>query len=214
MQQSKVLQNEYRRAKVRVLDRKKQWVLAIDFKSAFDMLQREQLIAKMKDGGYDENLLIPIRNLLSKTTVTYDGKKIPTDKGCPQGSCISPDLWAIGMADLCRDLNLIGSRISSKKTEGLCFADDILVFCWDEVQLRKSWALIKKWSAENQIPLNKDKCSLMELRVDNRTPMSLLSPISELKLVTNVKYLGLIFEDSLKMQINLQDKREKEAKLK
>ena len=54
----------------------------------------------------------------------------------------------------------------------------------------------------------------MELRVDNRTPMSLLSPISELKLVTNVKYLGLIFEDSLKMQINLQDKREKEAKLK
>ena len=54
----------------------------------------------------------------------------------------------------------------------------------------------------------------MELRVDNRTPMSLLSPISELKLVTNVKYLGLIFEDSLKMQINLQDKKEKEAKLK
>ena len=118
------------------------------------------------------------------------------------------------MADLCRDLNLIGSRISPKKTEGLCFADDILVFCWDEVQLRKSWALIKKWSAENQIPLNTDKCALMELRVDNRTPMSLLSPISELKLVTHVKYLGLIFEDSLKMQINLQDKREKEAKLK
>ena len=133
MQQSKVLQNEYRRAKVRVLDRKKQWVLAIDFKSAFDMLQREQLIAKMKDGGYDENLLIAIRNLLLRTTVTYDGQKITTEKGCPQGSCISPDLWAIGMADLCRDLNLIGSRISSKKTEGLCFADDILVFCWDEV---------------------------------------------------------------------------------
>ena len=97
------------------------------------MLQREQLIEKMKNGGYDENLLIAIRNLLAKTTVTYNGQKIPTEKGCPQGSCISPDLWAIGMADLCRDLNLIGSQISAQKTEGLCFADDILVFCWDEV---------------------------------------------------------------------------------
>ena len=108
----------------------------------------------MLRGGYDPAIVRAIGNLLSNTTVKYNGHVIPTERGCPQGSCISPDLWAIGMADLCRDLLNITSNESREKAVPCCFADDILLFAHDRSQLTKAWRIIQEWSEQNKVPIN------------------------------------------------------------
>ena len=180
--QSKEIQARYRATRTPVADRRKQWVLAIDFQSAFDKLDRNLLLKKMLAGGYEQQLVGAIQELLSNTTIVVDGEVIKTKRGCPQGSCLSPDLWAIGTADLCREINNIGTRESPEKSKALVFADDILCFAWDRSQLTIMWRLLKTWSRTNHIPINMEKCKLMELRVDQRTPRSLFSPLPELGL--------------------------------
>ena len=150
----------------------------------------------MLKGGYNPTLTYAIQKLLTETTVEVEGKSIPTMKGCPQGSCISPNLWAIYMADLCTVLKGIKQHNEPRGTEALCFADDILVFCWSQSQLTLAWRLIKKWSLENEIPVNLQKCSVMELRVDGRTPSKFPTdhgPLRDIPLTKDVKYLGVTF---------------------
>ena len=188
--------------------------MAIDFKSAFDKLDRNQLLEKMLEGGYDQQLVRAIQELLTGTSVVIEGETVETKRGCPQGSCLSPDLWSIGTADLCREINNIISHESPEASKALAFADDILCFAWDRSQLTIMWRLIKKWSRLNHIPINMDKCKLMELRVDQRTPRSLFSPLPELGLQGEIKYLGVTFSEDLKMVANLKEQKLKETKLK
>ena len=53
-----------------------------------------------------------------------------------------------------------------KGTRSLYFADDIMVFCHNEAQLKAVWKVIKEWSAEFEIPINFAKSGILELRVD------------------------------------------------
>ena len=65
------------------MDRTKQWVLTVDFKSAFDMMQRGQMLEKMRLGGYDMRVIGAVHNLLTDTHVQVGDERIPTLKGCP-----------------------------------------------------------------------------------------------------------------------------------
>ena len=69
-------QNQYRKDRVPVAERITQWVLAIDFKSAFDKLDRKLLFKKMISGGYDQKLVKAIGMLLENTFVNYNGERI------------------------------------------------------------------------------------------------------------------------------------------
>ena len=153
----------------------------------------------MVNGGYNPRLVNAINNLLENTRVQYNDTTIPTKRGVPQGSCLSPDLWAIGMADLCSLIENIKSNESVEGSTACCFADDILLFANDRSQLTIGWRRIKKWSTENKVPINFLKCEVMELRIDQRTPRSLSSPLNEVPLVPKLKYLGVIFHDDMKM---------------
>ena len=118
--------------------------------------------------------------MLTDTTIQVGENIIHNQRGCPQGSCLSPDLWSIGIADLCRELEDIRTRGKPNKSRALAFADDILCFCWDKNQLTSAWRIIKRWSEKNGVPLNLNKCYVMELRVDQRTPRSDYSPLIDI----------------------------------
>ena len=115
---------------------------------------------------------------------------IPTEKGSPQGSCLSPELFNIYLADLCRQTEGLTTGLAktygaSKDygTRSLYFADDIMIFCHNEDQLIAVWKVIKSWSAKFEIPINYAKSGVLELRVDQRTPTSFFNPIADVPLV-------------------------------
>lgn len=80
---SKRLQQEYRRSNVRVPDRRKQYLLFIDFAKAFDKVNRDILFEKMRLKGYNPQLIEAIRNLISKTWMNYQDENIVTEVGTP-----------------------------------------------------------------------------------------------------------------------------------
>ena len=73
-----------------------------DFEKAFDRVDRNLLVQKLLSFKYKGPLVRAITHALSNTSITYDGAKITTNIGCPQGSILSPELWKIYSADLAR----------------------------------------------------------------------------------------------------------------
>lgn len=54
---------------------------------------------------------------------------------------------------------------------------------------------------------------MLEIRVDNRTEPSLLSPLTGIPFRRNYKYLGVEIDDSLNMKLDLSQKHKKEKNL-
>ena len=55
---------------------------------------------------------------------------------------------------------------------------------------------MEKWCEANHIMLNKQKSHFMNIKVDGRTP-SYCNNIAGIDRVTQFKYLGVVFDDSL-----------------
>jgi hypothetical protein len=72
----------------------------IDFRKAFDRIDREILCFKMKKFGIKDSLIGAIQSMLFKTSLNLNGEVIETFIGGPQGSVLSPALWNIYCADL------------------------------------------------------------------------------------------------------------------
>jgi retron-type reverse transcriptase len=138
IQSAKRVQKQFRVTKTPVIDRPKQYAFFIDFKNAFDAVNKNRLYEKMAKGGFSTHLVKAIKNLLTDTYVNYNGIPIETKRGTPQGSCLSPDLWNIYLADLCNEVegvttanldNFLRSNTPLQGTRALFFADDTFIFC-------------------------------------------------------------------------------------
>jgi hypothetical protein len=83
MEEGKTRERAYRRAKTLVARRIKQYILFIDFKKAFDKVNREKLLKKMLKMGFSKALVIAIQNMLTSTSINLEGENIKTYNGLP-----------------------------------------------------------------------------------------------------------------------------------
>ena len=63
--------------------------------------------------------------------------------------------------------------------------------------------MVQRWSSRNKIPINQQKSGVLELRVDQRTRRSMLSPIN-IPLVREYRYLGILIRDDLNMILDAE----------
>ena len=68
-------------------------------------------------------------------------------------------------------------------------------------RLAKAIEIAEKWSVKNGIVVNLAKSSIMEFRVDKRTPTRLPPTFKGIPVVTWQKYLGLLFDDCLTFKL-------------
>ena len=189
----------------------------LDFAKAFDKVDHEILVHKLKQCGVRGRLLSWIKQFLTNRNqyVTINGVHSSLSlvlSGVPQGSVLGPILFLIYINDLQGCLK--GSTAGS-------FADDTRlskqISCCDDVSvLQQDLNNVVKWAAENNMVLHEDKFEFLAYRtprskileelpftaqwIQYSTPSGLsLHPSS------SVKDLGVILSPDLKWSLQVSE---------
>jgi RNA-directed DNA polymerase len=120
------------------------WVVDVDFKSYFDTLDHEILMAKVKEVVTDGSVLRLIRSWLT-AGVMSDGQLTHQATGTPQGGVISPLLANIYLHALDKRLTDLGYRV-------VRYADDLVILCESANKAKTALGLLKQ-TAEGELKL-------------------------------------------------------------
>ena len=184
-------------------------VVYFDFAKAFDSVNHDIILAKLKNKfNIDGKLLRFLINYLKdrKQCVVVGGCKSglrPVASGVPQGSILGPLLFVLFINDMADEV--------SEDTSLLLYADDTkiwrrIVDWFDHLQLQQDILSLYKWSRDNLMNFHPDKCKVLSvsfLREVHHLPfMSFFYTLdgtdgTELEYIQSEKDLGIVISGRL-----------------
>ncbi len=189
-------------------------ILAIDFAKAFDKITHSSIINACVSFEINPHLVKWLESFLTDRfqRVNIQGSFSdwsPVCSGVPQGSVLGPVLFCLVLNDL--------SPIFSN-SHMIKYADDVVLMHfvrspYDD-QLQSEWNAIVNWSENISLPINFDKCNVLNV-VTNKSLS--LSPISVsqtnfLRSVQSIVFLGVVLSDDLKWNCHFDRILKKAAK--
>lgn len=176
----------------------------LDFKRAFETIDRDILIQKLYMYGIQGNELKWFKSYLAnrKQMVKLNNIKsssIDNEYGVPQGSILGALLFIIYINDMPNVL---------QKCEIILYADDTLIFteghtdklCQDN--MIHDINNVNKWLKMNKLKLNENKTKLMEINMNNESVFKINNEVIEK--VNEIKYLGFIIDKQLKFKEHME----------
>lgn len=181
----------------------KLYVGFVDFKTAFDVVDRKILVEKLGKLGMKGKMLNMIKRIYNETKNeirTSEGitESFVTKKGVRQGCPLSPSLFCLGLDDI--DLiwekrNEGGTVIGAIKIYCLKFADDIAIVSDDKEGLQTMLNDLAKYCDKNKMIVNAKKTKIMVFRKGGRIKKGEKWTYKgqSVEVVKNFKYLGYNF---------------------
>jgi len=171
----------------------------LDIQKAFDKVWHPGLIFKMIALGLPTQLINILKSFLSNRTfkIKIENKlsnNKPIEAGVPQGSCLSPQLFALYINDLPLHPN---SKVA-------LFADDTLLYATANSNLKAVSKLqrqinkIEPWFAQWRISLNPSKTNA--ILFSNKSPINTPKPKilnTQINWSTSITYLGVKIDRNL-----------------
>lgn len=193
-------------------------VVFIDFKRAFETVNRAVLIRKLREYGIGGGVIHWFESYLSnrKQKVKYkqtQSEDKENNYGVPQGTVLGPLLFIIYINDIVKTLKY-----------GTCnlFADDMILYVnsddADEIEYKINMDLkeISKWLKQNSLKLNVNKTNFMLIRDSHKRISTNRCRISiedeKIEEVEETKYLGVIIDENLSFNSHVQYVNRKIAK--
>lgn len=191
--------------------KKKVYCFFIDFKSAFDGVNRSALFFKLHSMGVSLKFL-QMLGILYKETVNsvWNGSNMSnifeTSTGVKQGCILSPLLFALFLNDLV-DFIKGGVRVREQKINMLKYADDIVFMSDDPKSLQLMINRLKTYCETWGLRVNMMKSQIMVMR----KYMGIVNEkwyygSEEIKVVDSYKYLGVQLTPNLKLDEHLKSK--------
>ena len=185
------------------------YVCFVDFKQAFDSIDRQTLLLKLLQMGIGNAMGNVLLSLLKDNVIKIiDGNllsnEIITDRGVPQGDKLSPLLFSLFIADL-------STYLESSRCNIYFYADDLAIGSnvIDNIQ----WALniLQEYCHNNSLIVNIDKTKAVKFRHGGTlaTGDSLIYQNQNIEFVSNFCYLGVMLTTRLSANQHLQFKKTK-----
>jgi hypothetical protein len=166
---------------------KETFLCFIDFKKAFDSVDRNLLLYKLSNIGIHGNMYKAISSLYSNPRSRvilndYETEYFDCPIGVKQGDCLSPTLFAIFINDLAIEVKNsgVGVPINIEETESndenallniLLYADDIVLFAANEHDLQFMLNIVEVWCSKFRLEVNITKTNILHVRA-KRKPQS------------------------------------------
>jgi len=134
-----------------------EWCAAIDLKSFFDEIPHGLILKLIRRTITDERLVTLIARAL-KAGVMIEGKFEKTDKGCPQGSPLSPMISNVV-------LNELDQELERRKLRYARWADDFLILVRSERAAKRILEGISRYlEGTLGLPVNREKSKAAKVR--------------------------------------------------
>ena len=182
---------------------KKLYCAFVDFRKAFDFVNRDILWYKLIKIGVRGKILNVMRGMYSsvKSRVKYQNElssEFECYLGVRQGECLSPFLFSMYINDIEDEFYLHGINgieIDTIKVFLLLYADDITIFAETAEGLQEGLNLLSNYCTRWKLILNTDKTKVMVFRKGGILPRNLkfYYDETELEIVSSFSYLGIIF---------------------
>ena len=184
----------------------------IDFKKAFDYVDREALLYKLRNMGIVGNFYHTIRALYTgaKSCVQINDKLtdwFSVDTGVRQGDSLSPTLFSLFLNDLAKEIKDLdaGIMVAGMCLSILLYADDIVLMAPTPEKLQLMLDLVGKWCRKWGMQINVKKTQILHVRNPQRPRSSFSFSCSGSPLIytDKYKYLGFILHEHLSNTSNV-----------
>lgn len=176
-----------------------------DFSKAFDSVNHNLLLQKLKHFGVSDTLLKWFETYLNnrKLRVIFGGGQsdvFSPPSGVPQGSVLGPFLFNVFINDLTERL----------LCPFLLFADDLKIYLRiksyeDTLQLQNDLNTLFQWCSQNALSLNINKCHFIAFTNKNVSiPVTYHINHTPLIQVNQIKDLGVILDSKLKFDKHIE----------
>ena len=178
----------------------------IDFKKAFDYVDREALLYKLRNLGIVGNFYHTIRALYTgaKSCVQVNEKLTDwfnVDSGVRQGDSLSPTLFSLFLNDLATEIKEldVGIMVAGMCLSILLYADDIVLCAPTAEKLQLMLDVVGKWCRKWGMQINAKKSQILHVRNPQRPRSSFQFNCggAPLAYTEKYKYLGFILHEHL-----------------
>lgn len=190
--------------------KKKVYAMFIDFKTAFDKIDRRSMWFKLEELGFSYRFLHLLQELYNRTTAfVWDGESISeefsTTIGLKQGCILSPILFILFVEDLIKILPG-GIKIYDIIIKILLYADDMVILAESpeslQLMINRTADYCEKWN----LSVNLNKSKIMVFRKGGklkRTEKWFYKGV-EIEIVNEYCYLGVTLTPSLSLNKHFQ----------
>jgi hypothetical protein len=179
--------------------REELFAVFVDFSKAFNLLNRNILMAKVHDlSGQRHSLTRLIGNMLANNSVrinvgTTISTEIPQTNGVLQGDLPSPLLFNLATIDVVSAI-----QKGNRDVNAYIYADDIVILSNLHQEIQSALDDLSQWSRANEFHINKEKTVTMVFQKGGEIPTKDQSVFCEgerLTLVNSFRYLGVTLSD-------------------
>ncbi len=178
----------------------------VDFRKAFDLVDRNMLLYRFLELGIDGKIYESIKSIYHRAfcAVRINGSMtdwFESSQGTKQGDNLSPNCFNLYLNPLITELKSAGKgvQVGENVISVLAYADDLVLLAENAADLQCLINILQTWCFKWRLSVNVDKTKVMHFRSKNRHVSDFVFCVNDVPLsyVSEYKYLGIVLSENL-----------------